>query len=113
MAKILFRFILLILIIIGLIYGYYWAMQRFANTKESEKTQSVEEIKNIVNQEGAVVLLGEIINIDNNYYLKQEDKVMVELKPSAISLISYINKKVEVTGTFSGNRLVISKIQEL
>lgn len=113
MTKILFRFILLVLIIIGLIYGYYWAMQRFANTKESEKIQNIEEIKNIVDQEGVVILSGEIINVDNNYYLQQEDKVMVELKPAAISLISFIGKKVEVTGTFSGNRLVISKIQEL
>ena len=113
MIKIISRIILLAFVIVGLIYGYYWAMQQRVVQRGEEESYSFEDIKSLANQEGLITISGELISVDNNYYVQLENKVQVGLKPSQISPISFVGKRVEITGTISGDKLSISKIQEL
>ncbi len=113
MIKIIFRIILLVAVIVGLIYGYLFYMKQSALKQDRGVNSSYSQLEMLADKEGQVTLEGEVVIIDNRYYLEIDGGTQVELKTTQLSLGSYLNKRVELSGKLNKERVEISKIQEI
>lgn len=113
MIKIFFRLILLIIVIVGLIYGYLFYMKQSALNQGQSVNDNNSQLEMLADEVGGLTLQGEVKIIDNSYFLQLDDGTQVELKTIQLSLGSYLGKRVELSGKIDNNKVEISKIQEL
>jgi len=104
---------LLVVVIVGLVYGYLFYMKQSALNRNSDATSVDFQLEELTDEQGQITLEGMITIIDNSYYLKLDDGAQVELKTTQLSMSSYLNKRVELAGKIVRNKLEISKIQEI
>lgn len=113
MIKIIFRIILLIAVIVGLVYGYLFYMKQSALRQNEGVNSAYSQLEMLADKEGGVTLEGKVVIIDNSYFLELDEGTQIELKTTQLSLGSYLNKRVELSGKLNKQKVEISKIQEI
>lgn len=112
--KVIFRLILLVLVMFGLIYGYLWWM-RYQADQRSNRVKNTELVQDqsLFNQDREASFEGTLMIADNKYYLQLFDKSTIDLANSQIMLNSFLNKKVIVSGKLKDGKIIVSKVQEI
>lgn len=103
---------MLILVMVGLIYGYYWLMQNQAD-KAKLRTTGSSSLLQSTNGNETLVLRGVIITNEGHYYLRLENGELVELSSASLMLSAFLEKEVEITGSFYREQLVVTKVDEV
>ncbi len=112
--KIIFRIILLIAMMVGLVFGYYWLMQRYSSSQNKMITGEQLQQWQLASERGEPILVkGRLTSDDNIHYFNVEEKGKIEVRSDNLSLSSFVNKEIEALGVLRGEVLVINKIQEV
>lgn len=112
--KLIFRIILLIAIMAGLVFGYYRLMQRFASIQDEPiVSEQMQQWQQAAERGEQILARGRLTRSDGVYFLSFEDRSKVEVRGGSLALSSFIGKEVEVAGELRGEMLMISKVQEI
>jgi hypothetical protein len=112
--KIIFRLLLLVAVMAGLVFGYYWLMQKYAlPPEETALEERMVEWRKASQRGEEITVEGRLVRDDSGYKLVLNDRSRVDVRSNSLSLSSYIEKKVALWGEVQGEVLVVNKIQEL
>ena len=112
--KVVLRLVLLITIMVGLVLGYYWLMQRFAASSDNLVGQEqIEQWRQTTVQGEPIIVVGALTQENSLYYLKLGEVGKTQVGSNSLSLSSYVGMRVEVVAEFRDGRLQVQKIQEL
>lgn len=104
------RLIMLIVIMAALVAGFYYFMkQQASNRLTSPQTGKQSSLSQELT--GNTTLEGVVSFADGRYFLKDSNNDLSEVDSLQLSLQPYIGNQVKVTGQYSGDTLMISKIE--
>lgn len=112
--KIIFRSLLLIAVMAGLVFGYYYLMKYFAVSRSSlVSSEQIQEWQQATTRSEPIVVVGLIVREDSLYYLNLGNQGKIQVSSANLSLASYVGKQVEIVAEFKNDRLEVYKVQEL
>ncbi len=105
------RFLLLILIIAGLVAGFYWWMGRQAEIRNRELQFQPPQVSD---EQSEIIVSGVLHRGDGQYYIEEErDGVQILVTSDRVTLLTFVGKKVRITGRLERDRIVVRKIEVL
>ncbi len=106
------RILTLIVIMIGLIWGFYWVMGRQAELRNQEI--DFQELQRQADEQGEVEVTGELRWLDGTYFLEEyQEGLSILLTSNRIKLNDFIDESVKITGTIESGRITVRKIEVL
>jgi preprotein translocase subunit YajC len=102
------RIIMLLAIMAALVVGFYWAMHRQVVKREAgpEVDQSL-----IKQGDQTYEVTGLVTTVDGRYFIKREEGALIEIDSLQLNLQVFIGEEVKVAGQYSGDTLMVSKIE--
>lgn len=105
------RILALIVIMAGLVWGFYWIMGRQAELRNQEI--DFQELQRHTNEQGEVMLSGRLRWVEGTYFLEEEEGKRILLKSNRIKLNNFTDESVKITGDIEGSSVVVRKIEIL
>ena len=101
------KFILFVLISLGLVVGY----NRFIKGKRIEDNSLVRKVQLNQQKTGSVALIGILLKTSSGSFNLTTEQGIVRLKSSEVKLDDYVFEKIRVVGMFSGTSLYIDQVE--
>ncbi len=114
--SILYRIFLFILVIVGLIAGFYFFLHSSSQQNSSQIEMRFEDVQNSSALDSQlkkdVVVSGKLKQVEYRYYLETGGQ-LIEVKSDSIVFQTFANRQVRVAGDLDGDVLRVSKIEDL
>jgi len=101
------KFILFVLISLGLVVGY----NRLIKGKRIEDNSLVRKVQINQQKTGSVALTGTLLKTSSGGFNLTTEQGVVRLKSSEVKLDDYVFEKIRVVGMFSGTSLYIDQAE--
>jgi uncharacterized protein HemX len=111
--KILIRIAMLIAVIIGLIGGYYWLMQRQAVSHQVPVEFQQHQILLDENENEYIRLTGRLVFDEGTFYIEREDKTRVAVASRQVDLYMFRDKQVTVGARFVDGKMDVFRVEEI
>ena len=104
------RIIMLLAVMAVLVAGFYWVMYRQAAKRAAEPEVEQQLIKH---GDQIYEVTGLVTATDGRYFIKREEGALIEIGSLQLNLQVFIGEEAKVAGQYSGDTLMVSKIEVL